>query len=305
MGNLSHTNSLSYTTSQISTASGQTLAINHWHKPDAETVLLLHGYPDSQRIWLPTAERLAKQFNVLSYDVRGAGFSQAPRLIRDYRFDCLAEDFIAVVKAKNDVKPVHLVGHDWGSIQGWEFIQRADTLPYIASFTSICGPSLDHAGLWLRQQWRQGEWRAIAKQVLRSWYVAAFHLPLLAPLAWRLGLAWIWPDILRRFEGITAAPDPQQCKNGRFGVNLYRANILRSLFAPKATRAKAPLQLVVAADDTFVAKELYAGIEDRVEKCLRQDLPAGHWLPISHAEWLADAVAKFIAAVTNDELEFS
>src|SRR5699024_12354883 len=83
---------------------------------------LLHGYPDNHLVWQGVAERLAKQYYVVSYDVRGAGGSSKPKGRKNYTFDLLDADFSAVVNALLPSRSFHLAGHDWGSIQGWEFV---------------------------------------------------------------------------------------------------------------------------------------------------------------------------------------
>lgn len=42
------------------------------------TVLLVHGYPDSKEVWSEVATRLAENFHVVLYDIRGHGRSTAP-----------------------------------------------------------------------------------------------------------------------------------------------------------------------------------------------------------------------------------
>ena len=96
-------------------------------------------------MWAPVVERLAERFHVVTYDVRGAGGSSAPRGSAAYRLDRLADDFDAVCRAvapSDPLRPVHLVGHDWGGIQGWEFVTRPRFAGRVASFTAIAGPAL-------------------------------------------------------------------------------------------------------------------------------------------------------------------
>src|ERR1700727_397370 len=90
--------------------------------PQDATVILIHGYPDTKSMWLPVMARLAPEVHVVAYDVRGAGASSAPRGWAAYRVSALAEDFAAVREAVAGPRPVHLVGHDWGGVQGWEFV---------------------------------------------------------------------------------------------------------------------------------------------------------------------------------------
>ncbi|MCE0447781.1 alpha/beta fold hydrolase [Streptomyces tricolor] len=102
--------------------------------PQQPTVVLVHGYPDSKEVWSEVAARLAGRFHVVLYDVRGHGRSTAPRPLRGgFTLAKLTDDFLAVVDAVSPDRPVHLVGHDWGSVQSWEFVTVARTEGRIAS----------------------------------------------------------------------------------------------------------------------------------------------------------------------------
>src|SRR5512139_2845653 len=139
---------------------GVDLAVFERGDPDRPTVVLIHGYPDTHAVWDRVAAQLAARFRVVTYDIRGAGESSRPAGRRAYRFEHLMNDLRAVLddvcgpglepQPQPGPERVHLVGHDWGSIQGWE---AAATMPErFASFTSISGPCLDHAGHWNRRR---------------------------------------------------------------------------------------------------------------------------------------------------------
>jgi len=144
------------------------LAATAWGDPAQPVVVLVHGYPDNSHVWHGVAQALAGRFRVVAYDVRGAGASDVPADMVDYRLERLADDFIAVVDAVSPDRPVHLVGHDWGSIQGWEFVTDPRLYGRIASFTSCSGPCLDHAARALREPPRH--WGATLRQALASWF---------------------------------------------------------------------------------------------------------------------------------------
>lgn len=157
--------------------------------PTRPTIVLVHGYPDNSEVWHAVAAQLAGRFDVVAYDVRGAGRSTAPRASAAYRLPKLADDFIAVIDAVSPQRAVHLVGHDWGSIQGWEFVTDPRLQGRIASFTSCSGPCLDHAAIALRELRGQRSLAALGqalRQLMASWYIGVFHLPWLPELAWRL-----------------------------------------------------------------------------------------------------------------------
>jgi pimeloyl-ACP methyl ester carboxylesterase len=112
--------------------------------PSAPIVVLVHGWPDTSRVWDELVERLQGRYHVVTYDVRGAGGSTAPRGPRGYALELLVEDLGKVIEAVSPGRPVHLVGHDWGSIQSWDAVTTPAFASRIASYTTISGPSLDH-----------------------------------------------------------------------------------------------------------------------------------------------------------------
>ncbi|HXN61734.1 MAG TPA: alpha/beta hydrolase [Acidimicrobiales bacterium] len=60
--------------------------------PDAPTLLLLHGFPSSSRMYEPLLTRLADAFHLVAPDYPGFGHSDAPDYTSfDYTFDNLAE----------------------------------------------------------------------------------------------------------------------------------------------------------------------------------------------------------------------
>ena len=69
-----------------------------------------------------------------------AGRRRREPLRGGFTLEKLTDDFLAVADAVSPDRPVHLVGHDWGSVQAWEFVTVPRTEGRIASFTSMSGP---------------------------------------------------------------------------------------------------------------------------------------------------------------------
>ena len=130
-----------------------TLAVRIWGDNNtlAPTLIMVHGFPDNSLVWQTIAEQLSKVFRVVAYDVRGAGDSSIPKATSAYKIRYLVDDLAAVIDAVSPSQAVHLIGHDWGAIQCWEAVTTPRLAGRIASFTSISGPSLDHAAYWMRQ----------------------------------------------------------------------------------------------------------------------------------------------------------
>ncbi|MGD1219343.1 SDR family oxidoreductase [Streptomyces krungchingensis] len=267
------------------------------------TVVLVHGYPDSKEVWSEVAARLADRFHVVLYDVRGHGRSSAPQPLRGgFTLEKLTDDFLAVVDAVSPDRPVHLVGHDWGSVQSWEFVTVARTEGRIASFTSMSGPSLDHFGHWIKQRVRRPTPRRVGQllgQGAKSWYVYMLHTPALPELAWRGPLGKRWPKMLERFEKVPAGDYPTSSlpSDAAHGAWLYRDNVRPRLSRPRADAyAHAPVQLITPLGDAFLSERLYDDLEEWAPRLLRRTLPAKHWVPRTRPDQLAAWITEFVTA---------
>jgi NAD(P)-dependent dehydrogenase (short-subunit alcohol dehydrogenase family)/pimeloyl-ACP methyl ester carboxylesterase len=307
-------------TTRFVEAGGVRLAVAEWNRagaglgpgPDGAadergpTVVLLHGYPDCKEVWSLVAPRLAGRFHVVAYDVRGHGASTAPCPARGgYRLERLADDFEAVLDAVAPDRPVHLVGHDWGSVQGWEFATLPRFEGRLASFTSLSGPSLDHFGLWIRSRLRRPTPPRLAQllgQGARSWYIYLLRTPVLPELAWRGPLGRWWPRMLARAEplpdrGYPAATLPDDAANGAW---LYRDNAARLGRPREDAYARVPVQLVTPTRDAFLSEHLYDDLERWVPRLRRRTVDARHWLPRSRPEQLARWIGEFVEEVEGE-----
>lgn len=280
----------------IEAATGIRLFATSWGNPDNTPLVLVHGYPDSHTVWEPIATQLAQQFYVIAYDVRGAGKSTIPAHIRDYRIELLAQDLLAVVKQLVPGRQFHLAAHDWGSIQSWEAVTTAAFQGRILSFSSLSGPSLDHAALTLRRQFKAMPLHTL-KQLGKSWYIVSFHLPLLAPLSWRLYLGKKWHRVVDQLERRPGLPEnPTQTSDGIYGINLYRANFIDRLSRPRQRIAHCPVQVIILEKDTFVSEDYMKYLPEWVSELSIQRLNANHWAILSQPDVVAAYIREFALA---------
>lgn len=298
----------------VAGADGVRLCVAEHGEPAGEsgppTVVLLHGYPDSKEVWSDVAVRLADRFHVVLYDVRGHGRSDVPAPLKGgFTLEKLTEDFLAVADAVSPDRPVHLVGHDWGSVQGWEFATVAATEGRLASFTSISGPCLDHFGHWIRRRVRRPTPRHAAQvlgQGAKSWYIYALQTPVLPELAWRGVLGRQWPKLLARAEKVPSDTYPTASlpQDAAHGAWLYRDNVRKRLGSPRPDAyAHVPVQLITPTGDAFLSERLYDDLDQWVPRLTRRTLPAKHWVPRSRPDqltrWITDFVASLAATGTE------
>lgn len=258
-------------------------------------VVFVHGYPDTHAVWDLVVDRLAERFRCVTYDVRGAGASEAPPGREGYRLSCLLSDLVAVLDTSFPDEPVHLVAHDWGSIQAWDAVVRENSdlrlRGRIASYTTISGPCLQHADAFVGAA-RRGGWarrREALNQLRHSWYVYAFHVPVLPDL------------VLRRYATAMmrrADPDrrgfadtlPNDAVNG---LELYRANIFRHGPVPGGARTSLPVQLIVPLRDAFITQPFVDNVGRFAADLTRVEIDAGHWVARSSPDELSACIADF------------
>jgi pimeloyl-ACP methyl ester carboxylesterase len=90
-------------------------------RPDAETALLLHGFPTSSWDWRAVWEPLASRYRLIAPDFLGLGFSDKP--LRDYTIGGQA-DAVSDLLASLGVDEVHLLAHDYGDTVAQELMAR-------------------------------------------------------------------------------------------------------------------------------------------------------------------------------------
>ena len=86
-----------------------------------ETVVLVHGWKGSHRMWDPAMIRLAEEFRVIAFDNRGMGESDRPT--GRYDFDLLADDLESVLEQLG-ASEVTLVGWSMGCSISLQYLAR-------------------------------------------------------------------------------------------------------------------------------------------------------------------------------------
>jgi pimeloyl-ACP methyl ester carboxylesterase len=279
------------------------LAVQARGNPAHPTIILVHGYPDTHQVWNEVAAQLAGAFHVVSYDVRGAGASEAPRGINPYRFQYLIDDLAAIADAVSPHRPIHLVGNDWGALQGWAAVNSSRLQGRIASF-STAAPALDHIGVWFQRRLQSRSPQKLLQavgQMASSSYMAALQLPVLPELTWRLIMRPLWPRFLAAVEKVHAAPAATFVEDGINGLSLYRANLMQHLLHPAPQTTAIPVQLLMLTEDRFVPAQMYDGIEEWVPQLTRTEIKTGHWGSLSAPGAFADAIAGYVERIEQHQ----
>jgi pimeloyl-ACP methyl ester carboxylesterase len=99
-------------------------------------VVLLHGFPDSGRLWRHQVPALAGAgFQVIVPDLRGYGRSDKPEAVEAYSLLHIAGDVIAILADLNAGR-AHVVGHDWGAALAWALASfRPDQVDHLVTLS--------------------------------------------------------------------------------------------------------------------------------------------------------------------------
>jgi pimeloyl-ACP methyl ester carboxylesterase len=263
-------------------------------------VLLVHGYPDTHAVWDVVAGQLSENWHVVRYDTRGSGESERPSAKAAYALPALAADLRAVVRAAGVTDRVHVVGHDWGSITGWEAITSPDAADWVASYTTISGPCLDHVAAWTRERLRHPTPARIApvvRQQAKSWYLGMFQVPMLPEIAWKRALGPRWDKRLQRTEGIPAEEihtSTTVTQDAVAGLNMYRQNMMTRLRRSEQRHAAAPVQFLVPLRDKYVSPELAAAGLAWASPAWWRTIDTGHWgVLLTHGAQVASWIDEF------------
>jgi short-subunit dehydrogenase/pimeloyl-ACP methyl ester carboxylesterase len=287
----------------VTASDSVSLAVHAYTEIDQRrpTILAIHGYPDNHQVWDGVAETLSQRYNCkynfVAYDVRGVGGSTAPADRSGYRLSQLISDIGAVIDSLG-VDEVHLLGHDWGSIQGWAAVTDASVMGRIASFTSISGPHLNYAGKFLRSPRTPRAVADVAKQFLASSYIWFFLCPGAPEIAIRSRVTVKVFEAVGRIGRSSIRSQrraaPRSIDDYLHGLNLYRANMLWSILAPGAQppQTSVPVQVLVPRKDYFVSPALQR---------FTGSIPAGsRVIPIEGGHWVVSSRPDVIARLTSE-----
>ncbi len=288
--------------SNVIASDGVSLAV-HAHTeidPGRPTILAIHGYPDNHHVWDGVADALSGRYNVVAYDVRGVGESSKPARQSGYRLPQLVSDIGAVIDSLG-VERVHLVAHDWGSIQAWAAVTDEAVMRKVASFTSISGPHLNYAGRFLRSARTPRGVFDVLMQALASSYIWFFLCPGVPELAiWSRATVAVFAAVeligRPRGGGRPRAATTRSVRDYLNGLNLYRANMPGPFLAPpkQLPQTSVPVQVLVARMDFFVSPPLQRFTGSIPARGRVVPIAGGHWVVSSHPDVVARLTAEWV-----------
>lgn len=89
-------------------------------KAGRPTLVFIHGFSGSASAWQPFEEKLADQYNILTFDVRGHGLSVHPNEFNNYRVEKSVKDIHALLQHLHIPRCV-LISHSLGTLIALRF----------------------------------------------------------------------------------------------------------------------------------------------------------------------------------------
>lgn len=261
--------------------------------PDGEVVVLLHGFPQDHTAWDAVAPRLhAAGLRTLAPDQRGYSPAARPPGRAAYRMHELTLDVVALLDAAG-VDRAHVVGHDWGGAVAWAF---ASAHPERVRSLVVLATPHPAAMAWAFTH---------SSQALASWYMAFFQLPWLPEqlvsrgLGGTLARSGLPREAVARYVARMREPGALTAALGWYRA---MAASLRSATAGPARPIRVPTTYLWGRRDFALRLAAARKTAEFVSGPYRfVPLDAGHWLPETRAETVAEAIVEQVRAVGTDQ----
>jgi pimeloyl-ACP methyl ester carboxylesterase len=252
----------------------------------AEIVVLLHGFPQNRHVWEQVTPHLTDAgYRTLAPDQRGYSPGARPAGRRAYTQAQLVADVLALIEQSGE-RQVHLVGHDWGAFVAWAFASR-----HPERLLTLTAVSVPHPAAFA--------WAMPRGQLLKSWYMAAFQLPVLPErlLPTRPGVAMLGGHGLSAAQ-VRSYLDPLGRDGLAAALNWYRALPFSQREKGYGRPAAVPTTYVWSDHDVAVGRRAAEATRRFVTAPYRYEVLTGnsHWIPDEAPDQLAELILDRIRA---------
>ncbi|WP_165983786.1 alpha/beta fold hydrolase [Macrococcus bovicus] len=242
-------------------------------------VLLLHGFPDSKKLWYQMIPELTQQgYRVIVPDLRGYGNTE---VAASYQIQDSAADMFSLL-TQLGISRAHVIGHDWGAFLGWYLAAHYEA--QVISYTAL---SVGHPNGYLRS--------GGLKQLVKGSYIGLFVIP---GVAERVLAAGDYKVLTKMAEDDRLHQHwyMDLTRPGRLsaGLNWYRHN-LKSITAGIET-VNVPVMGIIGTQDPALTTAQMKGSEKYVYGSFDYyEIAGGHWLPETHGDQLNQLIIPFLS----------
>jgi epoxide hydrolase 4 len=260
---------------------------------DGPLILFLHGFPEFWYSWRKQIPEFAQDHKAVAIDLRGYNDSDKPESPSAYRMAELIQDVKGVIQTLGYSRCI-LVAHDWGGAIAWNLAYAHPEMVEKLVILNMPHPAKFAAGLRTPQQ------------LLRSWYIFLFQVPLLPELLIQLDDYRSLELALReRAIDKTAFSDAdlEAYKNAfaKRGAVTAALNYYRNLLQPEWIDREwgvleVPTLMIWGEEDTALGKELTYGTEQYVRDFRIKYIPqCSHWVQQERPDLVNQYIREFLA----------
>ncbi len=250
----------------------------------AETIVMIHGWPDTYRVWDAQVAELRQRYRCVRFTLPGFDISK-PR--RSYSLDAMIRVLLHIVNSVNNKEKVILMLHDWGCVFGYEFYMRNKAL-----VSAIIGVDIGDA-----QSRAISRSRSVGQKLMVSSYQSTLAL------AWAIG-GPIGNMMTRATASVLGVPSPRQYISSAMNFPYYiltagAAGSYHSLvpFVPKV-----PMLFIYGANKPFMfhSPQWSENLAAK-EGCKVVAMETDHWPMLRQPERFNDIVISWLERPAIDE----
>ncbi len=104
-------------------------------KSNRKTLVFIHGLSGSSGAWIPYEKKFEKNYNILSFDLRGHGKSFKPKKYEDYSISLFVYDFYRLLRHLK-IKKFVMISHSFAAMIAMEFLKKHQNMVEKAVFLS-------------------------------------------------------------------------------------------------------------------------------------------------------------------------
>ena len=250
--------------------------------PDAPPILLVHGWPQNWWAWRHVIPALAREYRVIAPDLRGHGWTAAPRT--GYDKAQLATDLIALLDALG-IDRATWVGHDWGGWTGFLAALRAPER--IERMLALCIP----------HPWTQPD----PRQLVLFGYQGPISLPVVGPRVADRMIRLVLQSG-RGDEPLDDADVALFAENipPRVTVAMYRTFLTRELVPIArgryaATRLEVPTTILLGTRDLVTKTTRSGPVDGQPQLRVEAVDEVAHWIPEQRPQAIIDWIDQSVS----------
>jgi pimeloyl-ACP methyl ester carboxylesterase len=256
---------------------------------EGRPVVLLHGFPDSGRLWRHQVPALADAgYRVIVPDLRGYGRSARPVEVDAYDIMELVSDVKAVL-ADVGVPRAHVVGHDWGAAAAWVLASVAPE-----TVDSLVALSIGHPVTF-----RGHPSQLDRDQLEKAWFMLLFQFPGVAE-EWLSANNWTnFRFLFRHPDEDNVITDLETNSSLTPGLNYFRAIVNPESFVgppPSLPPIQAPTLGIWSSGDFALTEAQMTRSAEHIAGAWRYERleGPGHWMQLEAPDQVNALLLDFL-----------